>query len=401
MMPAPQTPSDACLRGVRATRAYIDLDAVAGNVRAIRRSLRPATRVMAVVKANAYGHGASRVAAAALDAGAELLGVATVGEGRALRATGIAAPIVLLGAIDPDEVTEALRLGLDVTVAEATLLEAVQEAARRIQLQEPVRIHLKVDTGLRRYGSPPEQARVLSMRIAGDPYLSLAGVCTHFASADEPAESFTDQQLERFVAAVEGTVRDGGRLPDRHVANSAGILTGRGCDYEIVRLGIALYGVAPSPEVGLLPGMRPVMRIGSRIARVFALEPGDTVGYNRTFRADRRLRCALVPIGYADGYRRSFSNRSRVGLHGRRARVIGRVSMDQIVIGLPDDVEAKVGDRVEILGGDGADGGPAIDELASIADTNAYEILVGIRERIPRVYLRAGEIVAVGDGSGQ
>jgi alanine racemase len=383
------------LCGLRATRAFIDLDAIAGNLRTIRESLPPRTRIMAVVKADAYGHGAPWVANAALKSGASLLGVATVGEGRALREAGIDSQIVLLGAIDPGEAAGAVRGRLDVTVAEPALLQAVQDAARDVAPVEPARVHLKIDTGLRRYGAPPELSLALAARIAADRNLSFAGVCTHFASADEPEEPFTAEQLRRFDAAVEQLKRDRLRVPERHVANSAGILRGIGCDVEMVRLGIALYGVPPSDGVAILPGMRPAMRIESKIARVFALAPGESVGYNRTFRADRPMRGALIPIGYADGYRRSFSNSCWVGIKGRRARVLGRVSMDQIVVELPADIEAEVGEPVHVLGGGGDSDGPSVHELARQAGTNSYEILVGIRSRIPRVFVKSGEVVGV------
>ena len=386
------------LPGVRATRAIIDLDAISGNVQAVRGILRTGTRIMAVVKANAYGHGAPLVAATALEAGAGLLGVATVGEGKALRNAGTAAQIVLLGAIEPSEAEEAVRLGLDITVAEPTLLEAVQRAARGSPSRAPARVHLKVDTGLHRYGADLEQVPSLAESLVTDPHLSFAGVCTHFASADEPLETFTADQLGLFHATIDLLRQHGLPIPERHVANSAGILTGFGRDLEIVRLGIALYGVPPSTEVPLLPGMRAAMRIESQIARVFRLEDGDTVGYNRTFRSDQPLKAALVPIGYADGYRRAFSNAAWIGMKNRRARVLGRVSMDQIVVEVPADLDVKVGDPVDILLATRECGGPTIDDLAQLAGTNSYEILVGIRDRVPRVYMRGGENVAVSGG---
>lgn len=383
------------LRGLRATRALVDLDAVAGNVRAVREVLPSATRLMAVVKADGYGHGAVQVAQTALEAGAALLGIATVGEGQALRAAGIAAPIVLLGSIDPEEAAAACRLRLDVTVADGVLLESVREAARARPMPEPIGVHLKIDTGLRRYGATPESALAIAANIADDPHLHFAGICTHFASADEPEEPFSDLQLRKFKSVLVQIQRTGQGTPPRHVANSAGILTGRGADYEIVRLGISLYGVPPSEEVALLPGMHPVMRVVSKIARIVEIAPGESVGYNRTFRAEAPTTGALVPIGYADGYRRAFSGCSWMGLHGKRARVLGRVSMDQLVVEVPSGIEARVGDTVHVLSVDPACGGPSVSDLARLAGTNPYEILVGIRSRVPRVFLRGGEVFAV------
>jgi alanine racemase len=184
------------------------------------------------------------------------------------------------------------------------------------------------------------------------------------------------------------------RLPPLHAANSAGILTGQGTDYTMARAGIALYGVPPSSAVPLLPGMRTGMSIESRITRLIALRPGDTVGYNRTFRASSTMRAALVPIGYADGYRRSLSGHAWVGIDGQRAPVIGRVSMDQIVVEIPQGVWADVGETVSVLGGDPASAAPSIGEMADLMGTNGYEVIVGIRERIPRLFFRGGELVA-------
>ncbi len=382
-------------QGIRATRAIIDLDAIGANVRALRGAISPTSRLMAVVKADAYGHGAPWVAKAAVDAGAELLGVATVSEGLVLRAHGVETPILILGSIEPDEAAAACQARLEITIASDRVLTAVQNLAASGAVRTPVGIHLKVDTGLRRFGAEPELAIALARRIHGDPRLRFAGVFTHFASADEPSEPFTGEQLlrfERFVAAVQ---ESGAPMPPRHVANSAAILTGRGVDWGIARAGIALYGVPPSNEVGLLSGMRPALSIESRIARLFAIDAGDTVGYNRTYRASVATRGALIPIGYADGYRRSLAGKAWAGLAGERANVLGRISMDQIVIEAPRRLDLKAGDPVQVLGGDPRLAAPSVAEMAEMMDTNAYEVLVSIRQRIPRVIVKDGAVIAV------
>jgi alanine racemase len=382
------------ITGIRATRATVDLDVIEANVRGLRGALPEATRLMAVVKADGYGHGAPWIARAALNAGAAMLGVATVGEGHVLRAHGIDAPIVLLGSIDAAEVPVACEAGLEITIAGDWLLDSVQRAARAVFAASPVSVHLKVDTGLRRYGATSSEAVALATRIENDPYLRLASIFTHFASADEPDEPFTAAQLEEFERVVDA-VRDAGvRVPPLHAANSAGILTKRGTDYGIARAGIALYGVPPSPAVPLLPGMRAAIRIESRVTRLISVAPGDTVGYNRTFRASSPVRGALVPIGYADGYRRSLSGRAWVGIGGQRAPVIGRVSMDQIVVEIPDGVQTDVGDAVIVMGGDPDSAAPSIAEMADLMGTNAYEVIVGVRGRVPRLFVHGGEIVA-------
>lgn len=383
------------LDGLRATRAVVDLDAIAANLRAIRSVIPAQTQVMAVVKADAYGHGAPWVARAALTAGASSLGVATVGEGQELRAYGLEAPIVLLGSIDPSEAAAACRAGLEITIAHNELLASVQQTARDLDLPAPVAVHLKIDTGLRRYGALPDEAVALAARIAADAHLRFAGVFTHFASSDEPDDVFTADQLRIFTRAATAMREAGLVCPPLHVANSAAIFTGRGTDFDVVRAGIALYGVPPSSEVPLPATMRAALRLESRITRIVPIAPGDSVGYNRTFVAERSTRGALVAIGYADGYRRALSGRGWMGVGGRPAAVLGRVSMDQVVVAVPEGVDARIGDPVAILGGDPALAAPSALEMAELIGSNAYEVLVGIRRRVPRIFMAGGDVVAV------
>jgi alanine racemase len=385
------------ISAIRATRAIIDLDAIEGNVRVLRAALPDASKLMAVVKADGYGHGAPWIATAALMAGASLLGVATVGEGKALRANGISAPVVLLGSIGAGEAESACQAALEITVADDSLLAAVQRSARSHGVKEPMPVHLKIDTGLRRYGATVEEAVALTTKIAADPFLRLQSVFTHFASADEPSDPFTREQLKEFQEAIAAIRATGVPLPPLHAANSAGILTAMGTNYDIARPGIALYGIPPSPEVPLKPGMRPAMSVESRITQLIPVAPGDTVGYNRTFRAGAPMRAALVPIGYADGYSRALSGRAWVGIDGCRAKVLGRVSMDQIVVEVPGDVEATVGSVVRIFGGGEAVAAPSIIELADLMGTNSYEVVVGLRARVPRVFIQSGQVAAVSD----
>lgn len=376
---------------MRATRAIVDLDVIAANVTSLRRLIPPTTRFLAVVKADAYGHGAPEVAAAVLQAGASMLGVATVSEGQILRRCGIAAPILTLGSIDPSDVTAAVSAGLELTIAEPELLAAIEREAERRSV--PVAVHLKIDTGLRRYGAMPDDATHLARRIDRHVHLTLAGISTHFASSDEPEEPFTAQQYTVYQQVVANLAAEGIVAGCFHVSNSAALLTGVGVEQGMVRAGIALYGLPPSELVPLPAGVLPAMRIESRVARVTALEPGDTVGYNRTWRANAPMQGALVPIGYADGYRRGLFGRSWAGLHGQRAPLLGRVSMDQTVFAVPADVRAEPGSPIHLMGRP-EDGAPTATDLAAMLETNTYEVLVGLRARIPRIYLRGGEIVA-------
>ncbi|MDP9364947.1 MAG: alanine racemase, partial [Chloroflexota bacterium] len=349
--------------------------------------------------ANAYGHGATPIAAAALAAGASRLGVATVGEGARLRHDGIVAPILILGPIDRDEAAAALRLRLDVTVATEGLLDAVAAAARNPILGEPGGVHVKVDTGMRRYGAEPALAVALARQAATDPALRLVGVSTHFAAADEADDGFTREQAACFDRCL-AELAEGGVRPDvAHAANSAAALRSTRYHYDLVRAGIALYGLPPSDDVALAPGMRPVLSLRSRVVRVTDLAPGDTVGYGRTYRAAGGERAALVPIGYGDGYPRSLSGRGRMGIEGRAAPVIGRVSMDQTVLAVPDGIGAEVGTEVVVLG-DPGEGAPSAVDLARLLGTIPYEVMTGLAPRIERRYLRSGREVPVSGEDG-
>jgi len=380
----------------RSTRAEIDLDALAGNVRALKALLPPDVTFMAVVKANAYGHGARQVARTALEAGARHLAVATVGEARDLRSAGIAAPLLILGPVDRGEVPEALRLGVQLTVTTPELLDAVAAAAQG--LASPAQVHVKVDTGLNRYGAHPDLAFELARRVHAQSALTLAGVFTHFAESEIDDLAFTREQQAAFRAFADRLDDAGIPRGLRHQLNSGGIIQGLDPE-QMARAGIVLYGVSPDRALPLPPGVRPLMRLRSRIARVFDLEPGATVGYNRTWRAERPERAALVPIGYADGYRRSFSSRAWMVSGGARLDVIGRVSMDQTVVRVPDGSAVAIGDETLVFG-DAAEGEPDIHALAELAGTNTYELLVGVAARVPRVYVSGGAIVAVEDRLG-
>lgn len=375
---------------MRATRAIVDLDVIAGNVTALRK-LAPQAHFLAVVKADAYGHGAPQVALTALAAGASTLGVATVSEGVILRRCGITAPILLLSSIDPSDVRPAIAAGLEITVAEPDLLDVIEREADAVR--ESVALHVKIDTGLRRYGALPDAAVSLARRIDQHANLTLVGISTHFASSDEPEETFTAEQYALYRRVTTDLANKGIVPRHYHVANSAALITGVGVEQGMVRAGIAIYGMPPSDEVPLPAGVHPALRIESRVARVTPLEPGDTVGYNRKWRAVKPTLGVLVPIGYADGYRRGLVGKSWAGIHGRQASLIGRVSMDQTVFEAPAGCNIQAGDAIHLLGRP-EDGAPTASDLATMLDTNTYEILVGIRARIPRVYVRGGDVVA-------
>lgn len=374
----------------RATRATIDLDALAGNVRYFatlpRAGRERPAGVMAVVKANAYGHGAVAVAGAALAAGARWLAVATIDEGVELRAAGIGAPVLVLAPSDPAEAPLALRAGLTLAIGDPGVAVKIAAAARGAGGELP--IHVEIDTGLHRFGLPADGAVGAVARIAALPGLRLDGLYSHFATADEADRTFFAGQRARFAAIVAALRARGIAPPHLHEDNSAAALSAPGPGCDLVRPGVALYGLSPSVEVPAPPALRPVLTLRTRVARVMALAPGDSVSYGRTFVADRPLRAALVPLGYADGYRRALSNRGAMLLGGRRAPVLGRVCMDQTVIAVPAGVEARPGDEVVAIGPQGAEH-ITMEEVAALAGTIAYEIATGIGARVPRDYVNA------------
>jgi alanine racemase len=391
-------PNDVWKIQGRSTRAIVDLDAITCNLLTFRRQVTRTSRLMAVVKANAYGHGARMVACAALEAGASDLAVATVDEGVQLRRANIDTPILVLGPIDVTEVEPALQARLSLAVADVAFVSAIATASASGSFG-PASVHLKIDTGMRRYGAPAADAADLATHIASLPSLRLSGTFTHFANADERDETATLEQLAEFDAAV-ASIRNRGLEPGLlHVANSAATLRHRRYDRDMVRIGISLYGIAPSPEISLWPGMRPALTIRSRVRRVIPLRRGERVSYGGTYQSDRDELAALIPIGYADGYPRLLSNRAWMGVGDTTAPVRGRVCMDQTVIGWPTQFPLDMDQEVVVVG-DGNDSAPTLAQLAELAGTIPYELATGLAARVPRVYIKNGEIVAVEDLSG-
>ncbi len=378
----------------RATHAVIDLDAIRGNLLAVHRSVAPAG-VIAVVKANAYGHGAVMVAEAAVEAGAVMLAVSAVDEGIELRDGGISTGILVMAPAGPAEYAEAFEHGLTLSLAEP---EQVLTAARAADgLAQPGGVQIKVDTGMRRYGAEPELVVSLARQVLAHPKLRLTGIYSHFADADGDDPSFTVAQLARFQSVVIELEAAGVEPGLVHCANTAGTIRLSLAGHSAVRLGIGLYGLRPDERVPLLPGMRQALTLRTRVAQIRTLLAGDTVSYGRTYTADRPEITALLPIGYADGLRRAVSGTGWVDINGARASIRGRVCMDQVVVGGCDD-SVRTGDPVVVFG-DGSDAAPTLSEVARLASTINYEIATGIAQRVPRWYLRDGQPVALLRGS--
>jgi alanine racemase len=382
----------------RPVLAVVDLDALAVNVRTLRTLIGPNVRLQAVVKANAYGHGAVPVARAVLAAGADSVAVATVDEAVQLRAGGIEGPLMVLGPIGRHEYARAVGHDLTMVVSDAGFARGLA-AATRMQLRkegEPVSVHLKIDTGMRRFGALPDQVVEIAQVIMGLKELRLDGVMTHFAAADDPDPESAREQMAVFDACIEAMTAAELPVPLQHVANSAAILRFPEYHRGQVRAGISLYGLRPDPGMVLPEPMRPVLSVFGRISRIIDLNAGDTVSYGRTYVATAPERAGLVPIGYADGYRRGLSSQAWMTIAGERAAVLGRISMDQTVIRLPEVGAVEPGAVVRIVG-DGQDAAPTLDDLAAMTGTISYELATGLAQRLPKLYVSDGKVVAVSD----
>jgi alanine racemase len=362
------------VRRFRPTFVEIDLEAVRANVRRLKP---PDAALMAVVKADGYGHGDAAVARAALEAGASWLGVALVEEGIGLREAGIGAPILVLSELPRGSEEEALRSDLTPTLYTEAGLTALTRAAagRRVD------VHVKLDTGMHRVGLwPPEAAPDFCRRVI-EAGLGLGGLWTHFASA-ESDDATTRGQLDRFLSAVEA-VRGAGIAPGiLHAANSAATLRFPQAHLDLVRPGIALYGLAAGP--GLDRGLTPAMTLRSQVTLVKRLPAGERLSYGHRYELERDAWVATVPVGYEDGYPRLLSGRADVLIRGRRRRVAGTVTMDQLLADCGDE-EIAEGDEVVLIGSQG-DERITADELAGLIGTIGYEIVTAVSERVPREY---------------
>lgn len=364
------------------TRVLVDLDAIRHNVRLLRAHVSPRTELMAVVKANGYGHGIVPVARAALQAGATWCGVASIAEGIALREADIRAPILVMGYTPPEFAAEAIRLGLSLTVFEHDVVRAIGHLGR--QLGQPARVHVKVDTGMHRLGVLPDEAPSFIAQVAATERVVLEGVFTHLSSADDDPE-YTEAQIRAFCAATE-------RAPARyrHVCNSAGALGYPHAHFDLVRPGIALYGLSPyAPSAlthPLVRDLRPALTLTTTVASVKWLPPGASVGYGRRYRCRGRCRIAVIPIGYGDGFRRAPNHFGEVLVHGKRAPIVGSVCMDQTMLDVTHIPDAQIGDEVVLIGAQGEERITA-DEVAQRLGTINYEVVTALTARPQRVYL--------------
>jgi alanine racemase len=378
--------------------AVVDLDAIAHNIRAIKAHVGDRVELMAVVKANAYGHGAVPVARVALQSGAGWLAVNRVGEGVALRRAGLLAPILVMGYTPAAGADRAVAYDLRLAVTSMALAEALSSAAS--QMHKTIPIHIKIDSGMGRWGLLPEQVCDFVRALRGLSRLKLEGAFTHFAAADLADKSYTRQQFAIYSEVLDALAVDGIRIPVRHVANSAAALDLPEMHLDAVRIGIALYGLRPSAEVEPAVPLRPALTLKSRVGRVQTLPAGSSISYGRTFVTRGPTPVALVPVGYGDGYLRLNSNRGAVLVHGQRAPIRGRVCMDQLVVEISGIDGVQVDDEVVLIGRQG-DQVLSAEEVAGWGETINYEVVTQLMPRVSRVYLSGGEVVSIKRDDGE
>lgn len=368
-----------------ATTATTDLDAVRANLAGIRARVGQRL-ILAAVKANGYGHGAVEVARMIerTDA-ADWLGVATVPEGLELRAAGIGLPILKFSPAFGAEIGAALAAGVTLTVTDEATIDDAAAAADALGLVAPV--HLKVDTGMRRIGCPPELAAELALRVEASPHLTLQGVFSHLPISDHPrGDDFTAHQIETFAAAADDVETAVGHTVVKHLANSGGVLAHPASWFDMVRPGVMVYGTYPDPAVERTVELRPALRWTTAVTFVKTVRAGETVGYGRTWTADRDTTIATLCIGYGDGYSRLLSNRGRVLIGGRGYPIVGRVCMDQTMVDLGPETDVRVGDEAVLIGRDGAEE-IACQEVADLMGTITYEVTCLVNARVSREYV--------------
>lgn len=369
--------------------AIINGDAYYYNLTQIKEKLPEGTLIMPVIKADAYGHGAA-FAAKVAEPFSDYYAVAIIEEAISLRNSGVTKPIMLLGHTSCCDFEKAVKNNITLTVF---TYEAAKELSLLCEKMSAVaKIHIALDTGMRRIGFKPDEESILKIRrIAQLPNIFVEGIFSHFASADEKDKEFSYKQTECFDAFIKMLEKENINIPIKHISNSAAIMELPKSIKTMVRPGIILYGLYPSDEV-LRKELRlkPVMELISRVAYVKEIEEGDSVSYGCTFTANKKMKIATIPVGYADGYPRLLSNKGRVIINGKYAPIVGRVCMDQFMVDVTEIDDVKELDKVILIGSDG-DKTISCDEIASIAQTINYEVVCDISKRVPRIYMDVTE----------
>lgn len=376
-------------------KANIDLDAICENIKETRTVINPGTKIMGIIKADGYGHGAIPIARA-LNELVDEYGVAILEEGLELRRAGIQKPILILGFTPSEQHKDMIAYDIMTTVFQYDMAEKIsKEACRQGKI---AKIHIKIDTGMGRIGFKIEDESVDSIkRISQLPGIKIEGIFSHFSKSDETDKTFAKKQLEKFLAMVKALEEQGVIIPTKHIANSAAIIDMPQANLDMVRSGISTYGMYPSEEVNKQTlKLRPAMEVKAYVIFVKTVEKGTLIGYNGTFETKRKSVIATIPVGYADGYSRALSNKGRVLIHGKVAPIIGRVCMDQFMVDVTDIEGVKQGDVVTLVGRDGKEF-ISLEELGNTANSFNYEAACDFGKRIPRVYYLNGKKVGTCD----
>lgn len=374
----------------------IDLDAIYNNVINLKNNLKKGTNIIAVIKTDGYGHGAVPIAYT-IDELVSAYAVATVDEAVNLRENGIVKPIYVIGYTHESQLERMIKNDIRLTIFTYESAEAVSKAA--IKLNKQGYIHIKLDTGMSRIGfADNEESIEIIKKISQLNNISIEGLFTHFATADEKDKSKTYKQLERFVEFANKLEAEGIKIPIKHCSNSAAMMEIKDANMDSVRAGIAMYGLYPSNEVDKNSvKLTPALGLRSHIIYIKEIEPGTEISYGGTFTADKKMKIATIPVGYGDGYRRSLSNKGYVLINGKKANILGRICMDQFMVDVTGIDDVKSGDDVIMIGKSG-DEEITVEEMADIAkDTFNYEIVCDLGKRIPRVFYRNGKVVCTKD----
>jgi len=371
---------------LRATRAEISLKNLRNNLLSFREHINDRVKLMAVVKADGYGHGAIEIAKASLEYGANWLGVAFVEEGIQLRKSGLNVPILVFNPPFKDQYDLFFELDLTPTLYSNNMADSFSRLANKYNLTK--RVHLKADTGMGRVGFFPYTEAVPAIEYAGNlPGLTVEGFYTHFATADEKDKGYARKQLARFMQVVRKLKSKGICPPILHTANSAAAMEIPQSWLNLVRLGISMYGHYPSPEISRdTLSLKPLMNLKSKVSHLKSVPPGTCISYGCTYVTEKNTRVATIPLGYGDGYSRLLSNKAEVLIRGRRFPVIGRICMDQFMVDVSSGPEIQEGDEVVLIGNQGTDS-ISTEEIANLLGTINYEVLCSISRRVPRVYI--------------
>lgn len=373
----------------RITKVIVNVDSYKRNLDTIKSLLAPKTKIMEVLKANAYGHGIIALAHAASQWGADYIGVASLGEARQIRQEGISIPCLILNYLDIDSIPDAIAAKVSVTAMDGNFIAALQQQAK--QTDTTINVHLKIDTGMHRAGCEPEDVLPLVRQILNSSHLHLEGVFTHFAESPNPITDFTEKQLARFTQCIQLLEKEDISPSLIHCANSAAIVAHPRSHFTMVRPGLLSYGLNPFPPQHpqydfVKTHFTPALSVVSKIAFIRRLEPGESVGYDRRWTAHRPSIIALIPIGFGDGYRRTPYGAKHMLVSGHKAPIVGALSMDQATIDITDIPNVSVGDEVVILGSQ-KDNVITADDIAASYQTINYEVVTALSDRLERQYL--------------